>query len=84
MAAQNMPAPIHGLNISQHNELIINAIDSDSNIFPYSGCCEFGKIAYANGKSIIATDNNSDVHVTAKNNKTQPMNRSPHDCNFRS
>lgn len=83
-AAHSMPAPTHGRSISQHNALIVNAIDSDKIMLPHNGCCAFGNTADANGRSISAIDISSEVQVTAKKSNTQPMNRSPHDCNLRS
>lgn len=82
MAAQTIPNPIQGRNSSQQNDVAINANDSDNKIFPYNGCRGFGRKIAIYGKSPTATVNSSDVQVMAKNNKTQPINRSPHDCNF--
>lgn len=84
IAAQNIPNASHGRNINQLIDVIIIAIENDSNILPYSGCCGFGSQIAKNRISPNTTVNSSDVQVIEKNNKVQPMNRIAHACIFRS
>lgn len=84
VAAKNIPRASHGRNSNQHNAVIMMANENANNIFPYNGCCGFGSMRANKRISPKTTLKKSDVHVTEKNNKTNPMNLNAHACIFRS
>lgn len=84
IAAHSIPTASHGRKMSQLIDIIVRAVEADSKIMPYNGCCGFGSNIAKNGISPRTIFINSVVQMVAKNMKIHPIKRKAHECSFRS